>query len=123
MSFVLFAFLLLFECIKPFGIGLFAICTRGYNLFTGKACYLFDNKPSYLITLVLLLLELQRLLRFGADADLRGLPSGFPLRPFGIAVCRLYGSLNSRTEWQSVVVPQQVNQQLRLCAEGYLCRG
>lgn len=24
MSFVLFAFLLLFECIKPFGIGLFA---------------------------------------------------------------------------------------------------
>ena len=34
-----------------FGIGLFAICTRGYNLFTGKACYLFDNKPSYLITL------------------------------------------------------------------------
>mgnify|MGYP003072528234 CR=1 FL=1 len=73
-----------------------------------------------------ILLELQRLLRFGADADLRGLPSGFPLRPFGIAVCRLYGSLNSRTEWQSVVVPQQVNQQLRLlrlCAEGYLCRG
>ena len=71
-------------------------------------------------------LELQRLLRFGADADLRGLPSGFPLRPFGIAVCRLYGSLNSWTELQSVVVPQQVNQQLRLlrlCAEGYLCRG
>ena len=109
MSFVLFAFLLLFECIKPFGIGLFA-----------------RTAPALAHLLVLLLLELQRLLRFGADADLRGLPSGFPLRPFGIAVCRLYGSLNSRTEWQSVVVPQQVNQQLRLlrlCAEGYLCRG
>lgn len=37
-----------------FGIGLFAICTRGYNLFTGKACYLFDNKPSYLITLAVI---------------------------------------------------------------------
>lgn len=31
-----------------FAIGLFAICTRGYNLFTGKACYIFDNKPGYL---------------------------------------------------------------------------
>ena len=109
MSFVLFAFLLLFECIKPFGIGLFA-----------------RTAPALAHLLVLLLLELQRLLRFGADADLRGLPSGFPLRPFGIAVCRLYGSLNSRTELQSVVVLQQINQQLRLlrlCAEGYLCRG
>ena len=62
MSFVLFAFLLLFECIKPFGIGLFA-----------------RTAPALAHLLVLLLLELQRLLRFGADADLRGLPSGFPL--------------------------------------------
>ena len=32
-----------------FAIGLFTICTRGYNLYTGKACYLFDNPlPSYL---------------------------------------------------------------------------
>ena len=37
-----------------FSIGLFAICTRGYNLFTGKACYLFDNKPDYLITLLVI---------------------------------------------------------------------
>ena len=26
-----------------FTIGLFTVCTRGYALFTGKACYLFDN--------------------------------------------------------------------------------
>ena len=26
-----------------FTIGLFTICTRGYALFTGKACYLFQN--------------------------------------------------------------------------------
>ncbi len=37
-----------------FTIGLFAICTRGYNLFTGKACYIFDNKPSYLGSLVVI---------------------------------------------------------------------
>ena len=37
-----------------FAIGLFAICTRGYNLFTGKACYLFDNKPGYVVTLLVI---------------------------------------------------------------------
>ena len=35
-----------------FTTGLFLICTRGYNLFTGKVGYLFDNKPSYIIELV-----------------------------------------------------------------------
>lgn len=35
-----------------FAIGLFTICTRGYALFTGKACYLFDNPlPGYLVDL------------------------------------------------------------------------
>jgi formate/nitrite transporter FocA (FNT family) len=35
-----------------FTIGLFTICERGYNLFTGKVCYVFDNKPKYLIFLL-----------------------------------------------------------------------
>ncbi len=26
-----------------FTVGLFCVCTRGYSLYTGKACYLFDN--------------------------------------------------------------------------------
>lgn len=30
-----------------FSVGLFVICTFGLNLFTGKVCYIFDNKPSY----------------------------------------------------------------------------
>lgn len=34
-----------------FTMGLFIICTRKYNLFTGKVCYVFDNKPSYLLRL------------------------------------------------------------------------
>ena len=37
-----------------FAIGLFTICTHGFNLFTGKACYILDNKPSYLGTLVVI---------------------------------------------------------------------
>ncbi len=34
-----------------FALGLFTICVNGFNLFTGKVCYLFDNKPSYLLSL------------------------------------------------------------------------
>lgn len=38
-----------------FAIGLFTICTRGYLLFTGKACCLFDNElPGYLLDLLLI---------------------------------------------------------------------
>ena len=37
-----------------FSIGLITICTRGYNLFTGKACYIFDNKPAYLLDLLVI---------------------------------------------------------------------
>ena len=38
-----------------FTIGIFTICERGYNLFTGKVCYVFDNKPKYLIELLITL--------------------------------------------------------------------
>ncbi len=37
-----------------FAIGLFTICTRGHSLFTSGACYIFDNKPGYLISLVVI---------------------------------------------------------------------
>lgn len=37
-----------------FAIGLFVICTRGYVLYTGKVCYLFDNKPSYALDCLLI---------------------------------------------------------------------
>lgn len=37
-----------------FAVGLFAICTMKFNLYTGKVCYLFDNKPSYLIDLLII---------------------------------------------------------------------
>ena len=31
-----------------FSVGLFTVCTKGLALFTGKACYLLNNKPSYI---------------------------------------------------------------------------
>lgn len=37
-----------------FTIGLFMICTKGYNLFTGKVGYLFDSKPRYIIDLLII---------------------------------------------------------------------
>lgn len=37
-----------------FSVGLFTVCTKGLNLFTGKAVYLFDNKPLFLVDLVVI---------------------------------------------------------------------
>jgi formate/nitrite transporter FocA (FNT family) len=38
-----------------FTIGLFTVCTRGYYLYTGRLCYLFDSPfPAYLFDLILI---------------------------------------------------------------------
>lgn len=37
-----------------FTIGLFTICTMGFNLYTGKVAYAFENKPSYIIDLIII---------------------------------------------------------------------
>ena len=37
-----------------FSVGLFTVCTKQLSLFTGKAVYLFDNKPKFLIDLVII---------------------------------------------------------------------
>lgn len=34
-----------------FALGLFTICVNGFNLFTGKVSYLFENNPSYILFL------------------------------------------------------------------------
>lgn len=34
-----------------FSIGFFAVCTLGYNLFTGKVCYCFDHDREYVLNL------------------------------------------------------------------------
>ena len=34
-----------------FTIGLFAVCTFGFNLFTGKVCYVFERDRDYAIDL------------------------------------------------------------------------
>jgi len=35
-----------------FTVGLFAICTFGFNLFTGKVCYVFENDAAYALNLI-----------------------------------------------------------------------
>ena len=39
-----------------FSIGLYAICSFGFNLYTGKIGYVIDNKPKYLIELLFTLI-------------------------------------------------------------------
>lgn len=38
-----------------FTLGLYTICTFGFNLFTGKVCYVFENKPKYIFDIVIIL--------------------------------------------------------------------
>lgn len=37
-----------------FSVGLFTVCTKGLSLFTGKAVYIFDNKPMFLLELAVI---------------------------------------------------------------------
>lgn len=37
-----------------FTVGLFTICSFGLALYTGKACYIFDNPPSYTLSVVVI---------------------------------------------------------------------
>lgn len=37
-----------------FTFGLFAICTMGFHLYTGKVCYLFDNDLSYVYDILII---------------------------------------------------------------------
>lgn len=37
-----------------FTVGLFTVCTFGLNLYTGKVCYIFENKPAYLLDVLII---------------------------------------------------------------------
>ena len=37
-----------------FTVGLFAVCTFGFNLYTGKVCYVFDQDRKYALGLPLI---------------------------------------------------------------------
>ncbi|MBQ4370174.1 MAG: formate/nitrite transporter family protein [Oscillospiraceae bacterium] len=39
-----------------FSIGLFMVLVFGFNLFTGKVCYLFNNPPSYILDLLIIII-------------------------------------------------------------------
>lgn len=37
-----------------FTVGLFTVCTHGFNLYTGKVCYVFDNDKKYGLETILI---------------------------------------------------------------------
>lgn len=37
-----------------FTVGLFTVCTFGLNLYTGKVCYVFENKAGYLLDVIII---------------------------------------------------------------------
>ena len=37
-----------------FTAGLFTVCVFGFHLFTGKVCYVFENKAGYIIDLIVI---------------------------------------------------------------------
>ncbi len=37
-----------------FTVGLFTVCCFGFNLYTGKVCYVFENKPGYTLDVVII---------------------------------------------------------------------
>ena len=37
-----------------FTAGLFTVCVFGFHLFTGKVCYVFENKAGYIIDLAVI---------------------------------------------------------------------
>ena len=79
---------------------------------------------SFARQLALLMLERQRLLRFGADPGCLQLPAHFTLHPLGVArLFRQPGCLYRRAEAQAVKVAQDKLVELIflwLCAEGHL---
>ena len=41
-----------------FTAGLFTVCVFGFHLFTGKVCYVFENKAGYIADLIVIWLEI-----------------------------------------------------------------
>ena len=98
-----------------------------FLLPAGKAALLFFlsllARAGLLLKLLRLTLQLQRLLRPGADRTGGGLLPDLALHPLRICRIRPDGRGNRRTEPQTAVVFEHVGQDLivlRLCAEGDL---
>lgn len=71
-----------------FTVGLFTVCVFGLNLYTGKVCYVFDNKPAYALDVAIIWLG--NLLGTGLVALLMaGTRSGESLAAAAQALCQV----------------------------------
>lgn len=79
-----------------FAVGLFTICTFGLALFTGRACYVFDNPPRYALTLpVIWLGNLLGTAIMAAIASLTRLGPGFREAAQSLCAAKLGDGLGS----------------------------
>lgn len=70
-----------------FTVGLFVICTFGLNLFTGKACYIFENDRKY--CLMLPVIWAGNLVGTGIIALLMGLTRNAGIAEKAMALCQV----------------------------------
>lgn len=87
-----------------FCVGLFAILTMNFNLFTGKVCYVFENKLSYILDLIVIWI-----------GNLLGTISIAILESF----TRLYPILNSKA--QELVKTKFIDEPISWFVLGILC--
>ncbi len=83
-----------------FTIGLFTIVEKGFHLFTGKVCYLFDNKPAYIgfcgvvwlgnLVGTVLLAGLERLTVIADSGGISGVALGLVNAKMGQSVLSLF---------------------------------
>ena len=70
-----------------FTIGLFAVCTFGFHLFTGKVCYVFQNDGAYAAALPVIWLG--NLAGTGITALLYGLTRNASISEKAMALCQV----------------------------------
>lgn len=79
-----------------FAVGLFTICSFGFALFTGRACYIFDNPPAYTLRLPIIWLgNLVGAAAMAAIASLTRLGPGFREAAQSLCAVKLDDSLVS----------------------------
>lgn len=81
-----------------FSAGLMTICFFSLNLYTGKVCYLFDNKPSFLIDLLLIWIGNY------IGAGLCGIMTSFALDKLSVTAESLCNSKLSQSPIKTVIL-------------------
>ena len=103
-----------------FTVGLFAVCTFGFNLFTGKVCYVFDQDRKYALGLPLIWLG-NLAGAFGTAMAERATRVGPALAEKAQAICRIkLGKTEGAMEDLDWVLLHGTNEELFQTASGMM---